>query len=270
MKLPFVGNLSMLWRLMSKWGPIIRGMFAVLAIVWLGDAFWFEPESLTRTTLDVQDPAWPADTAPLHAVLLSDIHADDVHMTPKRVRAIAARVNALHPDVILLGGDYIGGNVFKGRKEFGARPMRSPKDIALDEDGLRTLGAVEARYGVFAVMGNHDCWWDCETVRKILATTHVQLLENKAARIARPEGDVWILGIEDGQTERPDFPATEAQAPKGAATIALTHNPGLFDWASNTVGIQMSGHSHAGQVRFPLIGAPITVCRHTNDTARAL
>lgn len=255
-------------RAVMSRGKIIWTIAGVLLVWAAAVGFWFEPESLTLTQLDVATPSWPQSIAPLRVVLLSDLHMDTMHVPPARVRSIAARVNAMHPDVVLLAGDYIGGDVFKGRKEFGARPMRSQKEIALDEEGLRTLGAFQAKYGVYAVMGNHDCWWDCDSVRKILAGTHVQFLENKAARIARPDGDVWILGIEDGQTEHPDFPGTQAQAPKGAAAIALTHNPGLFDWASNTVGIQMSGHSHAGQVRFPLIGAPITVCRHTNDTAK--
>ncbi len=253
---------------MRKHGRIVWAIVAILVVAWLADAFWFEPESLTQTTLDVQDPAWPAGTAPLHAVLLSDIHADDVHMTPKRVRAIAARVNALHPDVILLAGDYIGGNVFRGRKEFGARPMRSAGEIALDEDGLKALGDLNAPLGVYAIMGNHDCWWDCDSVRKIFAGTRVRLLENQAARLARPGGDVWIEGIEDGQTQHPDFAATDAQVPKGAASFVLTHNPGLFDWSSNHIALQMSGHSHAGQVRFPIIGAVVRVCRHTEDTAK--
>ena len=65
---------------MRKRGWIIAIAAAALAAAWLADAFWFEPESLTQMTLDVQDPSWPAGTAPLRAVLLSDIHVDDVHL----------------------------------------------------------------------------------------------------------------------------------------------------------------------------------------------
>ncbi len=246
---------------------IIWGILAIAAIWAAAVGFWFEPRSLTLTELDVQVPSWPANTAPLRVVLLSDLHIDEAHMTPERVRDIARRVKALNPDVVLLAGDYIGGNVFKGRKEFGARPMRSAKEIALDEEGLRTLGAFEARYGTYAIMGNHDCWWDCDTVRQVLATTPVHFLENQAARIERPEGDVWIAGIEDGQTQTPDFPATAAQIPPGAATLTLTHNPGLFDWESDHAPILLAGHTHAGQVRLPLIGSIVQVSRHTEDTA---
>ena len=253
---------------MRKRGRIIWGIVVVAAIWVAAVAFWFEPRSLTLTQLDGQVPSWPKNTAPLRVVLLSDLHIDNLHMTPARVRDIARRVDALHPDVVLLGGDYIGGNLFRGRREFGARPMRSPKEIALDEEGLRTLGDFHARYGTYAIMGNHDCWWDCDTVRRIVGDTSVHFLENQAARIARPGGDIWILGVEDGQTETPDFVTTRAQAPADAATLTITHNPGLFDWTSNTAPIQLSGHSHAGQIRLPLIGAPVTVCRHTNDTAK--
>lgn len=253
---------------MRKRGRIIWGILAV-AVLWMAAvAFWFEPRSLTLTQLDVQVPSWPQNTAPLRVVLLSDFHVDDVHMRPERVRDIARRVKAMHPDVVLLGGDYIGGDVLKGRREFGARPMRPAKQIALDEDGLRALGSFEAKYGVYAIMGNHDCWWDCDTVRQILGTTPVHFLENQAARIERPGGDVWIAGIEDGQTQAPDFPSTAAQIPPGAATLTLTHNPGLFDWESDQAQILLAGHTHAGQVRLPIIGSIVRVSRHTEDTAK--
>lgn len=251
---------------MRKWGRIIWALLAVAAIACAIDGFWIEPRSLTLTELDVATPSWPVTTAPLRVVLLSDTHADDMHMTPARIRKIAATVNAMHPDAVILAGDYIGGNVLRGRKEFGARPMRSPKEIALDEDGLRALGAFHARYGVFAVMGNHDCWWDCDTVRRIMNEDGIHFLENQAAAIHRTDGDVWILGVEDGQTQHPDFPATFAKAPAGSATITVTHNPGLFDWPTNYVPIMLAGHTHGGQVRIPFLGAPITASRHTNDT----
>ena len=250
---------------MRRRGWIIAGIVAALGAVWAADAFWFEPESLTQTTLDVQDPAWPATTAPLRVVLLSDFHADHLHMTPARIRAIAARVNALHADAILLAGDYIGAD---GLRRGDARLRQNRPDNAAEDEGLRALGAFQARLGTYAIMGNHDCYWDCAHVRAVLATTKVHLLENQAARLARPSGDVWIEGIEDGQTQRPDFPGTATQASAGAASLVLVHNPGLFDWASNHASLQLSGHTHAGQVRLPLIGAVVRMSKHTEDTAK--
>jgi len=230
-------------------------------------AFWLEPESLTVTRLNVQTPAWPTGTAPLRVALLSDIHVDHIHMTPRRVRDIARRVTALHPDIVLLAGDYIGGDGLR-KGDARLRSHRPTADNAYEEDGLRALDAFTAPLGVYAIMGNHDCYWSCGRVRDVLATTHVRLLENTSAHLTRPQGDVWIIGMEDGQTQKPDFVEASRSVPPDAAAITLVHNPGLFDWESNTGMLQLSGHSHAGQVRLPLIGAPIRMSRHTEDTAK--
>ncbi|ESQ80983.1 metallophosphoesterase [Asticcacaulis sp. YBE204] len=256
----------MLMRLKGKrrWILAAIGLTgAILAAI----AFWFEPRSLVVSEFEVTTSGWPADTAPLRVVLISDVHVDGVHMPPDRIRRIAERVRALNPDVILLAGDYVGGHGLQAGPPKAARALRSAHDNELHEEGLAALGDFGAPLGVYAVMGNHDCWWDCDRVREILSKTRIQFLENRAVKIPRANGDVWIVGIEDGQTQNPDFQLASAHVPKGAATIALAHNPGLFDWDSNHMPLQLSGHSHAGQVRFPLIGAPVRITRHTEDTA---
>lgn len=246
-----------------RWGlGASFGIGAIMAVV----GFWFEPRSLVVSEFEVITSGWPQDTAPLRVAVLSDIHVDAVHMPPERVRRIAEQVRALRPDVILLAGDYVGGYGLEAGPPGAARSRRSTQDNALHEDGLRALADLNAPLGVYAVMGNHDCWWDCRRVREILADTRIHVLENQAARVVRPGGNVWIAGIEDGQTQRPDFQTATKTVPQGAASIALVHNPELFDWESNGLPLQISGHSHAGQVRFPLIGAPVRVTRHTEDT----
>ena len=255
----------MIWGRMRKRVWIIGAIVAALAVAWLADAYWIEPNSLMQTTLDVQDPAWPANTAPLRAVLISDIHVDPIHMPPARVRAIAARVNALHPDVILLAGDYIGD---EGFHQGEARRRQNRSDGAFETEGMKALDGFRAPLGVYAIMGNHDCDWDCAQTRAILATTHVHLLENQAARLARPGGDVWVEGVDDMGTQAPDFAAAAAAVPKGAASLVMTHNPDLFDWTSNHAELQLSGHTHAGQVRLPIIGALARMSRYTEKTAK--
>ncbi len=250
---------------MRRRNGIIAGGIAVLVAAWLADAFWIEPNSLIQTTLDVQDPAWPASTAPLRAVLVSDFHVDHLHMPPARVRAIAAQVDALHPDVILLAGDYIGD---EGLHQGEARRRQKRTDGAFEIAGMKALGGFDAPLGVYAIMGNHDCDWDCAETRAILATTHVHLLENQAARLARPGGDVWIEGIEDMGTQAPNFVAAAAPVPKGAASLVMTHNPDVFDWSDNQAELQLSGHTHAGQVRLPIIGALARMSRYTEKTAK--
>ncbi len=246
---------------MHRRGLIIAGVLAVAALAWLADALWFEPESTIVTALDVAVPSWPANTRPLRVVLLADFHVGGWHMPPARVRAIAAQVATLHPDAVLLAGDYIGGD---GLRRGDARLRSHRPDEAIEDEGLRALGAFTALDGVYAVMGNHDGYWDDDRVRAILKPTGVHMLENKAVNVH----DVWIEGIEDGQTQKPDFAAAARDVPQGAASLVLVHNPGLFDWSSNHAALQLSGHTHAGQVRLPLIGAVVRMSRHTEDTAK--
>ena len=229
--------------------------------------FWIEPRSLSIKSLNVQSPAWPSSTAPLRLIVLADFHVDNLHMPPSRVRDIVRRVNDLKPDLILLAGDYIGGDFLMSGPEFGAREKRSSEANQLEEEGLKALDGFQSRLGTYAVMGNHDCWWSCTRVREVLANTHVQLLENRAILIKRPGGDVWIVGLEDGQTQAPNFALASNNVPTGAASLVLTHNPGLFDWPGNNYGVQISGHTHAGQVRFPIIGGLVHVSRHGEETA---
>lgn len=251
----------------------LRGWAILLALLvaagaWPAyQAFWGEPQQFTARSFEVQSPSWPASAGPLRIALLSDFHVDGFHTPPERVRRIAAQVAELRPDIIVLAGDYIGGHGIRSGPPFADRADRSDHENAIDEAGLRALGAFEAPLGVYAVMGNHDCWWDCARVREILNGTSVVLLENRAVEVKRADISFWVTGIEDGQTQQPDFPGALANIPAGAPSIVAVHNPGLFDWNGNSAFLQLSGHSHAGQVRFPIIGAPVRMTRYTEETA---
>ncbi len=246
-----------------KW---IAAIIAVLAIAWLADAFWFEPESLTVTRLDVQTPSWPAATTPLRAAFLSDLHFDPVHMTPARMARIVQSVNALHPDIVLLGGDYVGGDwltVHRSRK----LALRSPQDNAREDAGFATLRGLSAPLGVYAVLGNHDCWWNCDEASRRLTAAGIRVLINQSARVPRPGGDIWIAGMANKTTDRPDFVAALRDVPKGAAIVSMIHEPDPFAW-NPEAKLLLAGHTHGGQVRFPLIGAPVRVSRYQEEAAK--
>ena len=231
-------------------------------------AFWREPRSVTVGLVEVRTPAWPANAAPVRIALLSDFHVDDVHMTAERIRRLATTTTALDPDLVVLGGDYVGGLLGESGRG-GARGNRTARANRVVEDGLVALTTFKAREGVFAIIGNHDCWWDCRRVAAVLEAGGVRVLQNANARVARPKGarggDIWLVGLEDAQTQKPDFKAASAGIPDGAAVVGLAHNPGLFDWSSNTLPVLLAGHTHGGQVRFPWIGAPAKMSRHTED-----
>lgn len=252
------------WRMPWFSWAVVALAGAVLA--WI--AFWQEPRSTTLASLEVAAPAWPADVEPVRVVFLSDIHVDGAHTGRARVAALVQAVNLLEPDVILLGGDYIGGMLWQAGPMGAPRAKRSAVSTARDEAALAELSRLQARYGVFAVIGNHDCWWDCVRMREILEDAGIVVLSNEAREVARPGAhSFWIAGIADGQTQSPQFEQAASQVPEGAAVLMVMHNAGLFDWEQDRFPVQFAGHTHAGQVRFPLIGAPVRMSRHTEDTA---
>ncbi len=235
-------------------------------LAWI--AFWEEPRSTALTALDVATPAWPQDVAPVRVVFLSDIHVDGAHMPAERVARVARAVSLLDADVILLGGDYIGGMGWGAGPSGSARARRSASETGRDEAALAALGGLRARFGVFAALGNHDCWWDCQRMRAILEGAGITVLRNEARKIVRPGlGSFWIAGVADADVQSPDFQRMHEQIPAGAASLAVMHDAGLFDWEANLFPIQFAGHTHASQVRFPFVGAPVRMSRHTEDTA---
>jgi predicted MPP superfamily phosphohydrolase len=250
---------------LSRWIAGVLLVAAALAGALLAYvAFEAEPRTLALTALRVETPAWPQDVAPIRVVLLSDLHGGNSVMTPDRVRRLALAADLLKPDVVLLAGDYVGGEGLRVGPAY--RRGGSPELAARVEPALKAMAAFRAAGGVYAVLGNHDCWWSCARVREILRADGIQVLENAAVRVPRPGGDVWIAGLADAQTQRPAFEATARRIPAGAAVVAMVHNPGAFEWSANRFPLVLSGHTHGGQVRLPLIGAPVRMSRLTEET----
>jgi uncharacterized protein len=251
---------------MKKRRLVMVGILATLAlgIGLASNAFWIEPRSLTVREMTIQTPQWRGP--PLRIALLSDIHGDQFHMPVKRIRALSAAAAALQPDIVLLAGDYVGGHFGQSGLPGAKLANRTAQENAFEAEVVTALKSFHAPHGVFAVMGNHDCWWDCGEVRRLLKGDEVTLLENRAVQVKRDAGPFWVVGIEDGQTQAPDFILAKANIPDSADVLTVVHNPGLFRWPSNTASIQFSGHSHGGQVRFPIVGAPVRMSRFTEET----
>ncbi len=214
----------------------LLGVGCVLA----GWTFFFEPRGLDLPSHTLELPGWPADLDGLEVALLSDLHVGSPYYGLDKLEEVVRRVNAAEPDLILLAGDYVIQGVRGGT-------FVSPEDIA------PILGHLEARLGVFAVLGNHDWWLDGERVRRAFEASGIRVLEDEAVRLS----DFWVVGIGDLWEAAHDIDKALAPVEDDAPVIVFTHNPDLFPDIPSRVTLSLAGHTHGGQVRLPFVGTLI-------------
>jgi hypothetical protein len=171
-------------------------------------------------------------------------HISDLHfgswMTRERMWAVVEQVNALEADVIAITGDFVS-----------AIWRHTPADI------LETLGALYAREAKVAVLGNHDHWTNARIVAQAVRDAGVRLFLNEHLALRRGDTALVLAGVDDIWERQHDLGAALAGIPDGAPVVLLAHEPDYADEAalSGKVSLQLSGHSHGGQVRLPLVGA---------------
>jgi predicted MPP superfamily phosphohydrolase len=257
--LPFI-ILACIWlfRRWDKLKPHTRWvLFAAIALVecayWLNIYAWFiEPNQLVVRRIEVASEDWRG--APLTVAVISDTHVGGPHVDAARMGRIVKRINALRPELVVLLGDYVNGH---------KHPFeRSPAENQEITGGLATFAALRARYGVVAVIGNHDVWYDRTAVTSALQDAGVAALWNRHIVVRRSGGAFIVAGLEDDTTSHPDFVAALDGAPAGVDTIVLSHSPDPFARIPAGPALMLAGHGHCGQVTIPLIGRPILPLRN--------
>src|SRR3954471_15724369 len=151
-----------------------------LVLALLGWCYWTAIADPVVREAEVALPGWPAGAPPVRALLMSDLHVAGPDMPPERLARIVAQANALRPDIVLIAGDFLSDKTLSTR-------LYSADEAAAPLAGLR------GRFGIFAVLGNHDHWIDADGVRRALARAHVRLLDNEAA----VAGPLAIGGLDD-------------------------------------------------------------------------
>ncbi|MBV9531606.1 MAG: metallophosphoesterase [Bradyrhizobium sp.] len=214
---------------------------------------------------------WPRDF-PLKIAVVADLHACDPWMSLKHIEAIVKHTNALNADITVLLGDYVAGHRHIVRRIPAA-------------EWASVLAQLKAPLGVHAILGNHDYWDDravqrdgrgTTAARRALEANGIPVYENDAARLVGAQGPFWLAGLGDQLAYLParrfrpvrrigvdDLGATLAKVTDAAPVILLAHEPDIALRVPNRVALQLSGHTHGGQVR--LLGwSPIVPSRYGN------
>jgi predicted MPP superfamily phosphohydrolase len=179
----------------------------------------------------------------MQIALLADPHVIWPWMPPPRLAAIVEKINQLAPDLVLLLGDYVGTHLIGRQVEAttGVAPFKN----------------LSARYGVYAVIGNHDItgpgnWPDA------IRNTGIPVLENRALFIEH--GGFWVAGLEDKRWQHANVGEALSYVTDDNPVILMMHSPDSFPEVPESVALTVAGHTHGGQIRFPFIGAvPLVV-----------
>ena len=168
----------------------------------------------------------------MRIVFLSDIHAGS-YMNEADLRTIFARVAAIEPDLVLLGGDLINTR---------------EREILMYREAIPLL---DPPLGVFAVPGNHDHFWgkDLGLWSPFLRELGVTILDNSGVRLEHNGSALWLAGVDDLTEGEPDLGSALRGSNPDEPVVLLSHHPDFFYEASPVrVDLTLSGHTHGGQV----------------------
>lgn len=204
----------------------------------IGYSTLIEPHRLSLERIITRLPNLPSAFDGFRIAVLSDFHLHPF-TTIHQVRAAVALANGLRPDLVVLLGDYVDASV------------EAIYELAPE------LADLNARFGVYGVLGNHDHWKGARIVRRALRDSGIAVLQNSGVPLTIGQSELFLAGLESAWSGRPDIDAALSSRRREVPTVLLVHEPDYADTsaADGRIGLQLSGHSHGGQIRLPLIGA---------------
>jgi uncharacterized protein len=207
------------------------------------EPLWFDIENVILTL-----PRLPKSFSGFRLVQISDIHAGEQWM-PAQLDSVVKKAIDLKPDMIAITGDFVYSS-----------PAMTEEILTQTEAALTALSS---HVPVYAVMGNHDHWWDVERVRGALARSNVMELNNEVHTFSRDDELLHLCGVDDIYERKDDLDQVLDKLPRDGCAILLAHEPDFADTSAATgrFDLQISGHSHGGQVIVPFVG-PIVLPRH--------
>jgi len=201
-------------------------------------AFDIEPSWVEVVPVQVRMPRLAPAFSGYRIAQISDLHLGD-WLTRDQLAAVVQLVNQQQADLIAVTGDFI--------------TRRAP---LFAHDLITTLRGLAARDGVVAVLGNHDHWSSAATIRAVIAQSGMRDLDNAVHTLERGGALLHIAGVDDMWEKQARLDDVLAKLPRAGAAVLLAHEPDFADVsaACGRFDLQLSGHSHGGQVVVPFYG----------------
>ncbi len=252
---------------MGTWLVIFMLLLALSASYLAWRSILVEPRRLVVERYLLRLRRLPPSLDGLTIAFLSDFHIQPNGFGVDVGERAVLLANEFNPDIVLLGGDLVHW--------CEAVPHLIP-----------VLRRLKSRYGIFAVLGNHDhnCPWrkkepapwggktfSVDEWRKALEQANVHLLVNEATKLEINGATFWLVGVDDAYTGRSDLKSSLKDLPDDAFAILISHSPDIVDDPNiERVDLVLSGHTHGGQVMLPLLGPFLAPCRDKFRRAQGL
>ena len=230
--------------------PFTRRRFLQLAALGAGGVLAYSGEyerhrlEITHHTVELARLAPALDG--LRIAQLSDFHYEQ-YTEPYFIREVVAQVNRLAPDVVLMTGDFISEG-----------PESDRRDAEMSFPCAELLSGIQCEQR-WCVLGNHDATVNPEVVTEALESHGLPVLANRYVPLERNGARLWIAGVKDVGVSTPDL---HLAAPRGLQkanepVLLMAHEPDYADRVVKHGGVDLmlSGHTHGGQIRLPLVGA---------------
>lgn len=211
-------------------------------------SFFIEPNKLIVTNYSIKD----SQLKDLKVVLVGDFHIKPNQQ--KRLEKVVSLINNQKPDIVLSVGDFVAGH--------------EENSTMLIDKIASELKKVESKYGFYTVLGNHDWWINGEEMAEVLNKNNIKVLANTNAKINANGKIIYIAGVEDLTTRKPNI--YQALNNANQPIILLTHSPDIFPKVPKNVNLTLAGHVHGGQVRLPLLGAIVAPSKYRDKYSLGL
>ena len=223
----------------------VRRLAGAAALIGAGGLLYareVEPRRLEVVRLELTLPRLAAAFDGYRIVQIGDLHLDD-WSKPERLDRTAEMVNEERPDLVVVTGDFAS---------YSARRLDTGRLVG----ALRRLSAPD---GVLAILGNHDYLTDVKLIRQCIREAGLTELINEVVTLERGGSELHVAGIDDVMEGRSRLDLVLGELPESGAAVLLAHEPDFADVAAATgrFDLQLSGHSHGGQVRVPLLGRAV-------------
>lgn len=174
-------------------------------------------------------------------VQISDIHIGQ-WINKNKLDGVISLINSLNPDIIALTGDYVSYEAEKYLEEL-----------------RECFEKLQSNDGIFSVLGNHDHWTRPQEISKVLENAGIINLNNDVYTIEKNEDKLQIAGVDSITVGRDDIDKVMEKIDCEFPAIMLAHEPDFADTTAkyHPFILQLSGHSHGGQVTIPKLGSPI-------------